>query len=93
LLSKRLRLLLRKSPLVDGNNEIVQRLDASNNFKPVRFANSEAQLRSLIDNQAVLFAVVFPADFSCRFGAGTETPMQVIAEGRRSNTAQIRRVM
>src|SRR6516225_5500640 len=70
-------------------NEIVQRLEASNNFKEVRFANSEAELRSIIDNQTVLIAVVFPADFSRRFGDGTEAPMQVIADGRRSNAAQI----
>ena len=70
-------------------NEIVQRLEASNNFKEVRFVNSEAELRSIIDNQTVLIAVVFPADFSRRFGDGTEAPMQVIADGRRSNAAQI----
>jgi ABC-2 type transport system permease protein len=70
-------------------NEIVQRLEASNNFKEVRFVNSEAELRSMIDNQTVLIAVVFPADFSRRFGDGTEAPMQVIADGRRSNAAQI----
>src|SRR5689334_20427258 len=69
-------------------NEIIQRLEASNNFREVRFAHSEGQLRSMVDNQAVLLAVVFPADFSRRFGNESGAPMQIIADGRRSNAAQ-----
>ena len=69
--------------------ELIKRLSASATFDRVVPVASQAGLRDAIDRQEALLAVVFPADFSRDLAAGRAAPLQVIVDGRRSNSGQI----
>lgn len=69
--------------------EVVQRLAATAAFSQVLMLQGDAQLRQVIDNQQALLAVVLPPDFSGKLLAGRSGKVQIIIDGRRSNSAQI----
>ena len=70
-------------------NELVQRFCASPNFGHVEFAHSRQELQQMIDDQRVMLAITFLPDFSRRFSEEHAAPLQMIADGRKSNSAQI----
>jgi ABC-2 type transport system permease protein len=70
-------------------NELIQRLSASPNFGHVEFAHSRRELQQMIDDQRVMLAITFLPDFSRRFSADHAAPLQMVADGRKSNSAQI----
>jgi ABC-2 type transport system permease protein len=70
-------------------NELVQRLAASPNFDRIKFAHSREDLQTMIDNQQVLLAIAIQPDFSRKFQEEKSAPIQVIADGRKSNASQI----
>lgn len=67
--------------------EIVQRLTQTPAFLRVVRLESEAQARAWIDDQRALLVLRFGPRFSAT--AGRDTSIQVILDGRRSNSAQI----
>lgn len=69
--------------------EFVQRLAGSPTFTDIRFIDSLAELGELVDRQHVMAAVHIPQNFSSRLTQGQSAVLQVILDGRRSNTAQI----
>lgn len=69
--------------------EIVQRLGAADAFGQVRQVESEGELRDLIDRQQVLLALRFQPSFSRDIARGETASVQVIGDGRRSNSAQL----
>jgi ABC-2 type transport system permease protein len=71
------------------SNELVQRLVASPNFERIEFAHSREELQRMIDDQRVLLAISFLPDFSRKFQEQSSAPLQLIADGRRSNASQI----
>ena len=71
------------------SNEIIQRLAASPNFARIEFAHSRQGLEQMIDNQHVLLAITFLPDFSRKFQEQNSAPLQLIADGRKSNSSQI----
>ncbi|HZC35587.1 MAG TPA: ABC transporter permease [Chthoniobacterales bacterium] len=71
------------------SNELVQRLLASPNFEKIEFAHSREELQRMIDDQRVLLAITFLPDFSRKFQEQSSAPLQLIADGRRSNASQI----
>src|SRR5260370_1130440 len=71
------------------SNELIQRLGASPNFGHVEFAHSRQELQQMIDDQRVMLAITFLPDFSRKFSEDTTAPLQMIADGRKSNSAQI----
>jgi ABC-2 type transport system permease protein len=71
------------------SNELVQRLSASPNFEKIEFAHSREELQRMIDDQRVLLAITFLPDFSRKFQGQNSAPLQLIADGRRSNASQI----
>jgi ABC-2 type transport system permease protein len=70
-------------------NELVERLCASPNFGHVEFAHSRQELQEMIDDQRVMLAITFLPDFSRKFAEDQMAPLQMVADGRKSNSAQI----
>ena len=71
------------------SNELIERLCASPNFVRVEFAHSRAELRQMVDDQRVMLAITFPPDFSRNCVGQRVAPLQMTADGRKSNSAQI----
>lgn len=69
--------------------ELVQRLAAAEAFTEILNLHTEAELEESIQNQHALIAIQIPPDFSRDLAHGTPADLQVILDGRRSNSAQI----
>lgn len=69
--------------------ELVQRLACTAAFPNVLIVGSDRELTRAIDEQKALVAIRFPADFSRLVTRGQPASIQVIVDGRRSNSAQI----
>ena len=71
------------------SNELIQRLSASPNFEKIEFAHSREDLQRMIDDQQVLLALNFQSDFTRKFHDRASAPVQLLADGRKSNASQI----
>ena len=69
--------------------EMMQRFAASGAFTRIIPVWSAAQLDEAIGTREALLAVHIPADFSRKITTGEASPVQVILDGRRSNSSQI----
>ncbi|HTH15255.1 MAG TPA: ABC transporter permease, partial [Magnetospirillum sp.] len=69
--------------------ELVARIQGSPTFAKLQVVDSEQALVDAIDSRSAMAALRIPADFSRRVEAGSGASVQVILDGRRSNTAQI----
>ncbi|MCL2716666.1 MAG: ABC transporter permease [Alphaproteobacteria bacterium] len=70
-------------------SELIHRVRATPVMGTVRFAQSEAAVRSAIDSQDVIAVIEIGPTFSRDIEAGNPASVQIILDGRRSNTAQI----
>ena len=70
-------------------DEIIQRLTQTPAFTRVVRFQSEAEAREWIDRQDALLVLRFEPHFSEAARAGSAAPIQVILDGRRSNSGQI----
>jgi ABC-2 type transport system permease protein len=66
---------------------LVARLDGSGIFTRVATLEQAAQAASYIDDRRALLIIVIDRDFQRNLLAGRPAPVQVIADGRNSNTA------
>ncbi|GKX56854.1 transport permease protein [Leminorella grimontii] len=69
--------------------ELTQRFAKAKAFSNVLLLNGAQEIAPTIDEQKALLLVRFPADFSRRLAAGDTASLQIILDGRRSNSAQI----
>ncbi|GKX63465.1 Inner membrane transport permease ybhR [Pragia fontium] len=69
--------------------ELTQRIAKASAFSQVLLLHSSQEIEPTINQQKALLLVRFPADFSRNLAAGQTTPLQIILDGRRSNSAQI----
>ncbi len=69
--------------------EIIQRLTQTPAFDRVLLLQSEDQAKRAIDRQEVLLVLGFGPGFSKSAALGRPDPIQVILDGRRSNSGQI----
>lgn len=69
--------------------ELVQRLSRTAAFTQILMIHSQAQMRASIDQQKALLALHIPSDFSKRLANRQSAPLQIIIDGRRSNSGQI----
>ncbi|WP_267081217.1 MULTISPECIES: ABC transporter permease [Limnobaculum] len=69
--------------------ELTQRIAKAKAFSNVILLHSSQEIEPTINQQKALLLVRFPADFSRRIESGQNTPLQIILDGRRSNSAQI----
>jgi ABC-2 type transport system permease protein len=69
--------------------ELVRRFQGSTYFKKINYINSPNQIREVIDNQKAIMVIQFDEQFSRNLLAGKPAEVQIILDGRKSNTAQI----
>ena len=69
--------------------ELIARIEGSPTFAQLQIVDSEAEMTAALDSRAVMVALRIPSDFSQRVEAGNGAHLQIILDGRRSNTAQI----
>jgi ABC-2 type transport system permease protein len=67
--------------------QLMNRLDGTGVFRRVANLTDPAAAARAIDTDRVLMVVQIPADFERRLQGGEPAPVQVIADGRNSNTA------
>ena len=70
-------------------HELVARLDGSGVFHRVANLTGEGEIARIIDNRGALLVLRIAPDFERRLQAGESAPVQVIADGRNSNTAGV----
>ncbi|WP_024851912.1 ABC transporter permease [Hydrogenovibrio kuenenii] len=69
------------------SQEIIGRLEGSDSFKVVARLHAQQEVNKWIDEKKALVVVSFPSDFSSRLLKNGTTDLQVIVDGRNSNTA------
>ena len=72
-----------------ASRELLARLDGSGVFVRVADLTRAKDIASYIDNQRALLVVQIPQDFERQLSSGQPAAIQVIADGRNSNTAGI----
>jgi ABC-2 type transport system permease protein len=70
-----------------ASSELLAKLDGSGVFQRVAMLERAADIGSIIDNQRALLVVQIGQDFERRLSAGRSADVEVIADGRNSNTA------
>jgi len=70
-----------------ASSALLAKLDGSGVFHRIANLTDAAQMKTLIDNQKVLVVIQIAPNFQSRLSAGEPAPIQVIADGRNSNTA------
>ncbi|MEO6975441.1 MAG: ABC transporter permease [Gallionella sp.] len=71
------------------SHELIQRLDSAEFINQIHHAANNQELRGLIDQGKVIAALDIPVDFSRAIAAGDSGQVQVVVDGRRSNSGQI----
>ena len=71
------------------SRELVQRVAGSPQFRPPIRLEGQHDLQKVLDTQRVLLVLVFAADFSAALERGEGANLQVLLDGRKSNSAQI----
>ncbi|HRT08852.1 MAG TPA: ABC transporter permease [Candidatus Paceibacterota bacterium] len=69
--------------------ELIQRFSQAQAFTRLLRLEGERELADALDRQRALLVVRFPPDFSRSLAAGKAASLQVILDGRRSNSGQI----
>ena len=69
--------------------ELIQRFSQAQAFTRLLRLEGERELADALDRQQALLVVRFPPDFSRSLAAGKAASLQVILDGRRSNSGQI----
>jgi ABC-2 type transport system permease protein len=69
--------------------ELVQRFKGFSYIKNIEFLDNQSQVKEVIDNQKVIMVVHIKEDFSKNLLEGRKGDVQLILDGRKSNTSQI----
>lgn len=72
-----------------ASRALIARFEGSPNFRLVRQLRRESEIAPLIDNRRALLLVHIGPTFGRDLALGESAPLQVIVDGRDSNTAQI----
>lgn len=71
------------------STEIIQRLSRAEAFTRVLHLHAAGQIAPVLDTQQAIAIVRFPQDFSRLAAQGQNPPLQILLDGRSSNSAQI----
>ena len=71
------------------SQEVISRLRGSSTFRHITFEDDFKKAEEAIDRQKVLVVMHFQNDFSAKVERGAPAEVQLLLDGRRSNTAQI----
>jgi ABC-2 type transport system permease protein len=69
--------------------ELNQRFSGSSYFKKIVYLKSEKEMKTALDNQKIIVAVHIDETFSRNLLSNKKADVQIILDGRKSNTAQI----
>ena len=69
--------------------ELIQRFASARAFTEIIHLSGAGQIERTLDNQEAIAVVRFGPDFSRKAAAGLPAPMQLLLDGRRSNSSQI----
>jgi ABC-2 type transport system permease protein len=72
-----------------ASQDLLQRLSRTSSFTRLLPVHSEAEVQAALDDQAALLLLRIPQDFSRKLSSGQPAPLQLLMDGRRSNSAQI----
>lgn len=72
-----------------ASRELIQRFAQMSAFSEVRMLYHQAEIEQVLENQQALLTVQISADFSRKLQQGQSGAIQVIVDGRRSNSGQI----
>jgi ABC-2 type transport system permease protein len=72
-----------------ASRELVARIQGSPTFAKLKVVDSEAALAAAIDSRDAMAGLRIPQDFSRKVEAAQGASVQIVLDGRRSNTAQI----
>jgi len=70
------------------SRELIQKLQATDNFDVTRYVESYAEATRLIDRGSVRAAIVIPADYARRLKRGRPTSAQLLVDASDPNTSQ-----
>jgi ABC-2 type transport system permease protein len=71
------------------SQEIIRSLSYSNSFTNIYRLNSEKELTEYIDTQKALVVLYIPQNFAKKIAKNENVSIQIIADGRKSNSSQI----
>lgn len=71
------------------SEELIRVLKLSDTFTNVYRLNSQKELTQYIDSQKVIATIYIPQNFTQKVKSNQNSSIQIIADGRKSNTAQI----
>ncbi|QRY78012.1 ABC transporter permease [Pseudomonas sp. PDNC002] len=71
----------------ESSTRLASRLDGSGIFHRVATLTRVEEIQTVIDEQRALLVIHIPSDFQTRLTQGDPAPIQVILDGRNSNTA------
>ena len=72
-----------------ASRELLARIEGSPHFSILHMAGSDAELAPLINNRQVLVVLRFGQHFSANMERGRPAPLQLLVDGRNSNTAMV----
>jgi ABC-2 type transport system permease protein len=72
-----------------ASQDLLQRLSRTPSFTRLLPVHSEAEVQAALDDQTALVLLRIPPDFSRNLAASSTAPLQILMDGRRSNSAQI----
>mgnify|MGYP000526591127 CR=1 FL=1 len=69
--------------------ELVQRFQNAETFSHIMTLKGQAEIPAVLDEQRALAVLVVPVDFSRRMESGKTATVQLLLDGRKTNTASI----
>lgn len=72
-----------------ASQDLLARFDGSGVFQRVGNIERQADIARMVDDRKALIVVVIPPDFERKLAGGGHSDLQIIADGRNSNTAGI----
>ncbi len=72
-----------------ASRELLSRLEGSPHFSVLYQLESETEIASLIDDREVLLVIRIGQNFSADLARGEPAPLQLVIDGRNSNTAMV----
>jgi ABC-2 type transport system permease protein len=69
--------------------ELVERFQNAETFSRIMWLKGQAEIQPVLDEQRALAVLVVPVDFSRRMESGKTATVQLLLDGRKTNTASI----
>lgn len=71
------------------SRELIEKIKHAESFDHVLYVDNQVALRNILEEQKALIAITIPAEFSKHLSQNQSTSLQIILDGRHSNSAQI----